>query len=87
MQNAIKKAIEGRYPFTLDINDDNDLKFPLLDPLFWQCLGKSLELEGSTYSWQKDGEKKWLTLWHRFIDYLADGENNIDGFFNNLINN
>jgi len=56
----------------------------LLDPLFWSALGKSLELDGSTYRWQKEGEEKWLTLWIRFTYHLAEGKDP-ESFFNTLL--
>lgn len=88
MKNAIQKAIEGGYEYgskqraSQRISSKTAKMF--LDPLFWQSLGKSLELEGSTYSWQKDGEEKWLTLWHSFIDHIASG-GDVDEFFTTLI--
>ena len=41
MESIIKKAIEGGYSYTLDWNNRNYFIFPLLDPLFWQALGKA----------------------------------------------
>jgi len=56
----------------------------MMDKTFWQSLGKALELEGSTYSWQKDYEEKWLTLWHKLIDHLAEGKD-AESFFKNIL--
>lgn len=62
----------------------------LLDPLFWQALGKA---EG----WEQDfGETcplcevevyegtEWEYHWHRFINHLTQGKD-IDSFFTNLL--
>lgn len=62
-----------------------DHKLPeeiVLDPLFWQSLGKGL-------GWKPlgadgDGNDNWLYYWHRFIDHLASGKD-IDSFFTNLM--
>lgn len=56
----------------------------LLDPLFWSALGKAEELDGSTYSWQKEGEDKWVTLMHLFIDHIIGG-GTPDSFFEGLL--
>jgi hypothetical protein len=49
METIIKCAINGGYSFTLDWNDKNDFTFPLLDPLFWQALGKVCEWDKIHY--------------------------------------
>ncbi len=60
----------------------------LLDPVFWQSLGKALG-----WSESKDFEKnhsevifvaRWLYVWHQFIDWVANGKN-VDEFFKELI--
>lgn len=87
MEQAIKKAIEGGYPWAGVIENGKEFNCyykTQLDPLFWQSLGKALELDGSTYVWQKDDEVKWLTLWHKFIDHLVEGKS-ADKFFTNLL--
>ena len=45
----------------------------LLDPLFWQSLGKAMGWTGKAF--YEDGMtlKTWKREWHRFIDKLADG--------------
>ncbi len=51
----------------------------LLDPLFWQCLGKS---EG----WRepKKSVPIWQVNWHRFIDHLVSG-GSIEEYFKSII--
>lgn len=59
----------------------------VLDPLFWQALGKALGWEHPTVARSKDGfvmYSGWLKYWHRFIDWLAE-EKNPDDFFINLM--
>lgn len=70
----------------------------LLDPLFWQALGRACGWEkkvcdclgsGITcYSCEKWGTQvvgmDWKEYWHRFIDWIAEGKNT-DDFFTNLI--
>lgn len=107
MQKAIKKAIEGEYEiqnliFNGKIVYENPLKsegnktwgYVLLDPLFWQALGKA---EGWGYIGEQNGitvrvrtavnhitGEEWLHYWHSFIDHLASG-GSADEFFNNLL--
>ncbi len=63
----------------------------LLDPLFWQALGKGFGWEKTDYCWgcgydegatiDTDG---WKIKMHHFIDHLASG-GDIESFFTNLI--
>lgn len=114
MKEAIKKAIEGGYaehlkkeydalscnhtkPFEkcLDISDER----MVLDPLFWQCLGKAegwdemfiakkpvFQNESIAKYFDSDSKqvKKWKVIWHHFIDWIANGKS-IDEFFNQLL--
>ncbi len=107
METAIKKAIEGGYNASWDIvcgaivpdgkggNHIGNLH-PLLDPLFWQALGKNLgwnntdtfadELKDGVGCVIVDGGGSmpvWLSFQHRFIDHIAEGKS-IDEFFNQL---
>jgi hypothetical protein len=85
IQETIQKAKdEGNYfwdpPIDCDAACDNSF---LLNPAFWQCLGKALgwdsvgakcwfcEMHGSA---RYSGKPEWLYHWHRFIDHLADGK-------------
>ena len=53
-------------------------EFVLLDPLFWQSLGKALGYE--RFTGQKD---RWKREWHRFIDALSEGTS--DKFWQDLV--
>lgn len=106
MEKAIKIAIENGWKAKKrDIwwsNDTNQtLRYRdsvLLDPLFWQALGKGLVWkevsETETRQNSVTGEPQtirvvngtaWQLEWHRFIDHLASGKD-IESFFTNLIN-
>ncbi len=64
----------------------------VLDPLFWQALGKGLGWEikesvGRTpqgYRLKTTRGVDWEIMWHRFIDHLAEGKD-VDSFFTNLL--
>jgi len=64
----------------------------VLDPLFWQALGKAEGWKGKYEYTYHDSfgtgtpfeYPAWLRYWHSFIDHLADGKD-IDSFFNNLL--
>jgi hypothetical protein len=56
----------------------------LLDPSFWQALGKArgwgIEPSGSI----SQGQAQWLIYWHHFIDHLAAGKD-AESFFATLV--
>ncbi len=52
-----------------------------LDPAFWQALGKARGWEKSSYN--DEFKFLWLTVWHRFIDHLAEGKD-AESFFASL---
>jgi len=52
--------------------------------VFWQSLGKALgwkEGRVEHLAWQ---DPEWQVLWHRFIEYLADGKTT-DYFFEKVL--
>lgn len=64
-----------------DWHDIFEIESMLLDPKFWQALGKTLGWdsptgrETGTVSYQEaTGEPYWLYRMHRMIDALADGK-------------
>lgn len=62
------------------IMDSNDF---LLDPLFWQALGKAegwSDIPSDFYHC----DTHWQFQWHSFIDHLASGKD-VDSFFTNLL--
>lgn len=99
MKDAITKAIEGGYKITArhrhgdgfpsdSVNED----VLLLDPLFWQCLGKALGWSGKVdmkfinafgNTLVIEQIQRWEMHQHKFIHHLADGKD-ADDFFNNL---
>ena len=80
IEQAIKMAVEAgwsdrlyRTDFGHPDNWTHSVAF-LLDPAFWQSLGKALGWTTTgvaTAAYQLYPE--WLDRWHRFIDHLADG--------------
>lgn len=103
MNNAIKRAIEGGWkPKSTPTGLYHFQSFDgyLIDPLFWQALGKAegwksrfeistgLVWEDTLECPMSDGKlvDKWEYEMHRFIDHLI-AEKPIDDFFNNLLTN
>ena len=96
METAILKAKEGGYSIWGGPVKEEEYDTLLLDPLFWQCLGKQqgwLEVGELWYDIhdkeqcenpQYDHSRTWLGKWHSFIDHIADG-GTPDEFFNNLL--
>lgn len=105
IQEVITKAIEGGWnpkeePCSHKLMHDESgcpcvRHYPsqekiLLDPLFWQCLGKAL-------GWGDESEcplaccggicpiniPMWQSQWHRFISHLSGG-GTIGSFFENI---
>lgn len=97
MQEAIRRAIEGRYgyrrgmpPVIMEGNPRIGLfqeqaitqKEALLDPEFWKCLGKA---EGWT-EYMSDGTPytTYRRYWKDLIDHLAEGRD-IESYFKELL--
>lgn len=84
MEQAIKIAIEngysGKVMFEHYPPEGDEVNHFLLDPLFWQSLGKGL-------GWGKGRPGlliyEWLYHWHKFIDHLASGKDP-EEFFSQL---
>ena len=58
--------------YTNNEDDDKyiiDINQILLDPKFWQAVGKTRGWNGKEYF-----SNKYLREWHTFIDHLADGK-------------
>ncbi len=90
IHQAIGKAIEGGYD-TLRATgtvakrlemDDSEIFLAdfLIDPLFWQALGKAMGWGHSKKS------KAYIQYWYRLIDRLADG-GTIESYFEDLETN
>lgn len=60
----------------------------LLDPTFWQALGKAegwaMTIFETDTMGSPIGKIYWLRYWHLFIDHIAV-EKDIDSFFTNLL--
>jgi len=103
MEQAIRKAIEGGYDKrSLDAWQSGGLEqigcgLIVLDPSFWQCLGKALGWSKSCWHLAEDGHvpfrhpaacgngmHSWQLHWHRFIDHLAEGKD-AESFFAELL--
>ncbi len=99
METAIKKAIEGgwRNDFKPDFIVSmetficrQDKYKVLLDPKFWQALGKAEGWKRSREVWCYGSTKfqqckeRWQNEMHTFTQHIANG-GTIDEFFNNLL--
>jgi hypothetical protein len=82
LEQAIQKAIEGGWDKEKIVSPMNspsaNFARAMLDPLFWQSLGKALGWRGLIVGqylypapYQTHGIPEWLYHWHRFIDHLA----------------
>lgn len=87
MDKVIKLAQESGWKLGNQsfYKDDNGVLFNtssvLLDPHFWQALGKA---EGWEYQHDENTNyKDWRIVWHSFIDHLASG-GDADSFFTSL---
>lgn len=100
LKTAIQKAVEAGYQ-GWEMPKDNFYSLPkaklvLLNPLFWQCLGKQQGWEENFYHLDyrilRDGvpdvfeahKPEWHFHQHRFIDHITEG-GTADGFFEVLI--
>lgn len=86
MEEAIKLAVEGGWIYE-DYCDGNGCKdrHILLDPLFWQAIGRAMGWSEFTFVATLEGkEETWKYQWHALIDHLAEGKDP-DSFFTTLI--
>lgn len=57
----------------------------LLDPLFWQSLGKALGWQDEPYEYTNEHNiPAWHAKWLMFIDHLAEGKD-AESYFNELL--
>jgi hypothetical protein len=97
MEKAIKRAIEGGWKgdqkdYSTAIQYVDTLPYHcLLDPEFWQCLGKAEgwierldNIDVCTDCLDKYIPIGWRKKWHSLIDHLSSG-GNIEDFFNKLL--
>lgn len=95
MEEAIKRAIEGGYESS-DVMGEYLPSQVLLDPLFWQALGKVEKWEEEPFNskmtfWSKRTRKgeviileKWQNEWHNFL-YCLSTDKDINLFFKELL--
>ncbi len=77
IQETIEKAIEGGYgsdsswtkKALLNFHTGTGIHLTLLDPLFWQSLGKAMGWPETSVS-----QGSWLWQWQNFIERRAYGE-------------
>ena len=86
-QKVIDRAIAGGY--IRNLKTDAEM---LLDPSFFQALGKAEGWEG----YMQEGDTReilyysngnlfgWIAVWHRFIDHIAESKP-VDDFFKELL--
>lgn len=105
MEKVLIKSVEGGYTIKDIILKDGEMfafaklhpedvyNKALLDPKFWQCLGKALGWfypDGRSVAKYINNDPKrtqkdmWIWHWHQFIDHLANG-GIPDEFFEKLL--
>ena len=80
IEETIQKAYNGGYREAKDKAGFvlNGIRNFVLDPLFWQSLGKAMGWGTVEEGWT---EPQWTYKWHHFIDHLIKG-GTIEEFFN-----
>lgn len=83
-QNYVHLAIGSKNP--PDWKEDAQQEF-LLDPAFWQALGKARgwpdSSVGQVYKGNMISMLPWEWAWHHLIDHLASGKD-VESFFETL---
>lgn len=79
IKQIVQEALDGgwvpyndtRYVTEVMMYDEqNDI---FMDPKFWKAVARSRSWENTEEEWHL--KPMWLRKWHKFIDYIADGEN------------
>lgn len=101
IKKAVEGGWENTLPKITPHNPENDagkasvlnallrkqyLPMALLDPLFWQALGRAMGWDSATLTHFGNGYQHystWQSKWHKLIDHLADG-GSIESFFETL---
>lgn len=76
-EQFIKDAIEGGYEHPKTVKyEDAELALTMLDPRFWQAVGKVRGWDGCSANHGEywEGKPHWLYEMHRMIDALAEGK-------------
>lgn len=89
IEEAITKAVEGgwiRKDYLVLNIPSLTREFPveciLLDPLFWQALGKAIGWNTAVLAFE-DSEPTWKDHQHRLISHIQSGKS-IESFFETL---
>jgi hypothetical protein len=81
-QEAIVRAMNSGWNQINSLGVFKGVDAMVLDPLFWQSLGKDQGWADSDK--YDDYQKHWLYFWHRFTDHLAEGKD-AESFFQELL--
>jgi len=90
MEKAIRFAVEGGFKLREIHLEETawgaEMAYPhiLLDPLFWQALGKQQGWIEGIDKYTGDSVCEWRSNVHSFIAHIMDGKD-VDSFFNNLL--
>ena len=87
IEQVIQKAIEGGYErtkrnYTRELGRFHVCEI-VLDPLFWQALGKSMGWNGVNHLAPEMPTWRWREYLHDFLDHIADG-GTIESYFEQL---
>lgn len=91
MEEAIKRAVMVGYDYVeIKENEFAPLlrmsanNIALLDPLFWQALGRHEGWGKESYFEDQWDEESWKKQMHSFIDHIAEGKS-VDSFFDGIL--
>lgn len=85
MEKVFELVIEAGWGSKRSLSESPFRREDLLDPTFWQALGKALgwnKWEG--FNKPYDMKDEWQDQWHRFITALSEGQSP-DDFFKTLL--
>lgn len=88
VEKGLKYPLYGRVWGTSKEGEGHGTQFAflVLDPKFWQALGKALGWYSEKPLYQINNQPaQWAYYWHCFIDHLAEGKD-AESFFQNLLN-
>jgi hypothetical protein len=78
IEKAVEAGWDNKKAYIYCPLENDNFDHALIDPTAWSAVGKSMGWMDEVYAHPIGDITKpqWVVIWHRFIDYLCEYENN-----------